>query len=75
MLYTITTDFSTIKNGTPQLAECLEGVWEMQMLTASYQQDKLEYLKNPVAAEFPGLSSNIDMTEIQLESFMSCLHR
>lgn len=41
---------------------------EMQQLTASYQQDKLEYLKNPVVAEFLGLSSNIDMTETQLES-------
>ena len=41
---------------------------EMQQLTANYQQDKLEYLKNPVVAEFLGLSSNIDMTETQLES-------
>ena len=41
---------------------------EMQKRTASYQQDKLEYLKNPVIAEFLGLSSNIDMTETQLES-------
>lgn len=41
---------------------------EMQQLTASYQHDKLEYLKNPVVAEFLGLSSNIDMTETQLET-------
>lgn len=41
---------------------------EMKQLTASYQQDKLEYLKNPVVAEFLGLSSNVDMTETQLES-------
>ena len=41
---------------------------EMQRLTVGYQQDKLEYLKNPVVAEFLGLSSNIDMTETQLES-------
>ena len=41
---------------------------EMQQRTAGYQQDKLEYLKNPVVAEFLGLSSNIDMTETQLES-------
>ena len=40
----------------------------MKQLTASYQQDKLEYLKNPVVAEFLGLSSNVDMTETQLES-------
>lgn len=41
---------------------------EMLQRTADYQQDKLEYLKNPVVAEFLGLSSNIDMTETQLES-------
>ena len=41
---------------------------EMKSITASYQQDKLEYLKNPVVAEFLGLSSNIDMTETLLES-------
>ena len=41
---------------------------EMRQHTADYQQDKLEYLKNPVVAEFLGLSSNIVMTETQLES-------
>lgn len=41
---------------------------EMQQLTSNYQQDKLEYMKNPIVAEFLGLSSNIDMTETQLES-------
>ena len=41
---------------------------EMRERTTDYQQDKLEYLKNPVVAEFLGLSSNIDMTETQLES-------
>lgn len=41
---------------------------EMKQLTSGYQQDKLEYLKNPVVAEFLGLSSNVDMTETQLES-------
>ena len=41
---------------------------EMRKLTASYQKDRLEYLKNPVIAEFLGLSSNIDTTETQLES-------
>lgn len=41
---------------------------EMKKLVAEYQQDKLEYLKNPIIAEFLGLSSNIDMTETQLES-------
>lgn len=41
---------------------------EMKKLTANYQQDKLQYLKNPVMAEFLGFSSNVDMTETQLES-------
>lgn len=41
---------------------------EMQQNTEEYQQNKLEYLKNPVIAEFLGLSSNFDMTETQLES-------
>ena len=41
---------------------------EMRKLTARYQKDKLEYLRNPVIAEFLGLSSNIDITETQLES-------
>lgn len=41
---------------------------EMKQITAGYQKDKREYLKNPVIAEFLGLSSNVDMTETQLES-------
>ena len=41
---------------------------EMQQIVSDYQKDKLEYLKNPVVAEFLGLSSNVDMTETQLES-------
>ena len=41
---------------------------KMRKIAARYQKDKLEYLKNPVIAEFLGLSSNIDMTETQLES-------
>lgn len=41
---------------------------EMNELTASFQQDKLEFIKNPIIAEFLGLSTNIDFTESQLES-------
>lgn len=41
---------------------------EMAEITEEYQRDKLEYLKNPIIAEFLGLSSNIDMTETELES-------
>ena len=41
---------------------------EMKELTAPYQNDKLEFIKNPVIAEFLGLSSNTDFTESELES-------
>lgn len=41
---------------------------EMKEKTAAYQSDKLEYIKNPVIAEFLGLSSNIDLTETELEA-------
>lgn len=41
---------------------------EMNTKTAEYQNNKYEYLKSPVVAEFLGLSSTIDMTETQLES-------
>ena len=40
---------------------------EMKELTASYQADKLEFIKNLVIAEFLGLSSNTDFTESELE--------
>lgn len=40
----------------------------MKQHTSGYQQDKLKYVKNPVVAEFLGLSSNVDMTETQLET-------
>jgi predicted nuclease of restriction endonuclease-like (RecB) superfamily len=40
---------------------------EMQQITSSFQQDKLEFIKNPVVAEFLGLSSNSDFTESELE--------
>ena len=39
---------------------------EMQALTAPLQ-DKLEYLKNPVVAEFLGFKNNTDHTESKLE--------
>ena len=40
---------------------------EMEQLTSSYQADKLEFIKNPVIAEFLGLSQNTDFTESDLE--------
>ena len=40
---------------------------EMQEKTAVFQHDKLEFIKNPIIAEFLGLSPNSDFTETQLE--------
>ncbi len=40
---------------------------EMQKLTIPLQ-DKLEFIKNPIVAEFLGLSQNTDFTESKLES-------
>ena len=41
---------------------------EMQEKTDEFQQDKLEFIKNPVVAEFLGLAPNTDFTESELES-------
>ncbi len=41
---------------------------EMEQITVPYQQDKLEFIKNPVVAEFLGLSPNSDFSETKLES-------
>ena len=41
---------------------------EMHELTADMQHDKLEFIKNPVVAEFLGLQPNSDFTETELES-------
>ncbi len=49
-----------------QRKDLVEG--EMKALTADYQTDKLEFIKNPVIAEFLGLSPNSDFTESKLES-------
>lgn len=43
---------------------------EMQTLTAKYQQDKLEFIKNPVIAEFLGLSRDTSYLESDLEQFI-----
>lgn len=40
---------------------------EMKELTAPYQNDKLEFIKNPVVAEFLGFAQNTDFTESDLE--------
>jgi predicted nuclease of restriction endonuclease-like (RecB) superfamily len=40
---------------------------EMKQKTSSFQQDKLEFIKNPVIAEFLGFTPNSDFTESELE--------
>ena len=41
---------------------------EMNRLTADFERDKLSYLKNPVIAEFLGLSQNPVYSESNLET-------
>lgn len=49
---------------------------EMKELTSPYQNDKLEFIKNPVIAEFLGLAPNTDFTESDLEkSILSNLQK
>ena len=49
---------------------------EMKELTASYQTDKLEFIKNPLIAEFLGFSQDTDFTESDLEkSILSNLQK
>ena len=40
----------------------------MKDLTATYQADKLEFIKNPVIAEFLGMSADTSFTETELEA-------
>ena len=49
---------------------------EMRELTAEYQDNKLEFIKNPVITEFLGIASNTDFTESDLEkSILSNLQK
>ena len=49
---------------------------EMKELTASYKNDKLEFIKNPVITEFLGFSQNTDFTENDFEkSILSNLQK
>lgn len=49
---------------------------EMKELTASYQNDKYEFIKSPVIAEFSGFAQNTDFTESDLEkSILSNLQK
>lgn len=40
---------------------------EMQEKTSSFQNDKLEYIKNPIIAEFLGMEQNVNYHESELE--------
>lgn len=40
---------------------------EMETLTKSFEQDHMEFIKNPTVAEFIGLTPNSDFTESDLE--------
>ena len=49
---------------------------EMKRQTAAFQQDKLEFIKNPVITEFLGFSMDSDYTESDLEkSILSNLQK
>ena len=41
---------------------------EMKKLTAKFEGDKLEFIKNPVVAEFLGIKQGAEITESKLES-------
>lgn len=41
---------------------------EMKVLTGNYKNDKYEFIKNPVIAEFLGITQSNDFTESDLES-------
>ena len=48
----------------------------MQGLTTTYKRDKLEFIKNPLVAEFLGLSEDVSFTENDLElSILSNLQK
>ena len=49
---------------------------EIKELTSKYQNDRLEFIKNPVVAEFLGFSQDTDFTESDLEkSILSNLQK
>ncbi len=49
---------------------------EMEKLTSTYQNDKLEFIKNPMITEILGLPSNSDFNESDLEkSILSNLEK
>lgn len=55
--------YRMLKTSKPELVEA-----EMKELTKVYQADKLEFIKNPVIAEFLNLTPNTEHTESKLET-------
>ena len=49
-----------------QHKDTVEG--EMKALTAPFDKDRMEFIKNPMITEFLGLSGSMDFTESKLES-------
>ncbi len=63
--------YRMLKTQKKELVEC-----EMKEITSQYQNDKLEFIKNPVIAEFLGFPQNTDFTESELEkSILSNLQK
>ena len=63
--------YRMLKTQHPDLVES-----EMKELTLTYQNDKYEFIKNPVIAEFLGFSQDTDFTESDLEkSILSNLQK
>ncbi len=54
--------YRLLKSQTKELVKA-----EMKDLTNSYNDEKLEFIKNPVIAEFLGMSADITFTESELE--------
>lgn len=55
--------YRMLKTQKPEMVET-----EMKELTGDYQNDKYEFIKNPVIAEFLGMSQDIAFTESDLEA-------
>lgn len=55
--------YRVLRTQKPNIVEA-----EMKTLTGNYQNDKYEFIKNPVIAEFLGMAQNNGFTESDLES-------
>lgn len=57
--------YRLLKSQNSELVE-----YEMKNLTKGYNDDKLEFIKNPVIAEFLGMSTDNSFTESELEKVL-----